>query len=139
MYKTLLNSIVLLFALNCSLSAVDLDNVVTDSVLVSAKRIPEVYSQTSRIVNIITKDEIMNAPVHTVQGLLEHTASVEVRQRGSHKQYRHPDGRATTVPFHSGSSAGVPPALSSCYAADPKRSTVIGGSSMATKFCSGYR
>lgn len=25
---------------------------------------------------------------------------VEVRQRGSHKQYRHTDGRATTVPFH---------------------------------------
>ncbi len=27
---------------------------------------------------------------------------VEVRQRGSHKQYRHPDGRGTTVPFHAG-------------------------------------
>jgi predicted RNA binding protein YcfA (HicA-like mRNA interferase family) len=25
-----------------------------------------------------------------------------VRQRGSHKQYRHADGRCTTVPFHSG-------------------------------------
>ena len=27
---------------------------------------------------------------------------VEVRQRGSHKQFRHVDGRATTVPFHAG-------------------------------------
>ena len=27
---------------------------------------------------------------------------VQVRQRGSHKQYRHPDGRCTTVPVHSG-------------------------------------
>jgi len=26
----------------------------------------------------------------------------EARQRGSHKQFRHPDGRATTVPFHAG-------------------------------------
>ena len=26
----------------------------------------------------------------------------EVRQRGSHKQFRHPDGRRTTVPFHTG-------------------------------------
>lgn len=26
----------------------------------------------------------------------------EVRQRGSHKQFRHADGRCTTVPFHSG-------------------------------------
>jgi predicted RNA binding protein YcfA (HicA-like mRNA interferase family) len=26
----------------------------------------------------------------------------EVRQRGSHKQFRHPDGHVTTVPFHQG-------------------------------------
>ena len=27
---------------------------------------------------------------------------LEIRQRGSHKQFRHPDGRCTTVPFHRG-------------------------------------
>lgn len=27
---------------------------------------------------------------------------VEVRQRGSHKRFRHADGRATTVPVHPG-------------------------------------
>jgi len=27
---------------------------------------------------------------------------VEVRQRRSHKQFRHADGRATTVPVHAG-------------------------------------
>jgi len=26
----------------------------------------------------------------------------ELRQRGSHKQFRHSDGRCTTVPFHAG-------------------------------------
>ncbi|WP_420443225.1 type II toxin-antitoxin system HicA family toxin [Candidatus Poriferisodalis sp.] len=26
----------------------------------------------------------------------------EVRQRGSHKRFRHPDGRSTTVPMHRG-------------------------------------
>jgi predicted RNA binding protein YcfA (HicA-like mRNA interferase family) len=26
----------------------------------------------------------------------------EARQRGSHKQFRHSDGRCTTVPFHKG-------------------------------------
>jgi predicted RNA binding protein YcfA (HicA-like mRNA interferase family) len=26
----------------------------------------------------------------------------EVRQRGSHRQYRHADGRGNTVPFHPG-------------------------------------
>ena len=33
--------------------------------------------------------------------VLERMGFVEVRQRGSHKQYRHADGRCTTVPFHS--------------------------------------
>lgn len=34
--------------------------------------------------------------------LLEILGFSEVRQRGSHKQFRHPDGRCTTVPFHAG-------------------------------------
>ena len=33
---------------------------------------------------------------------LEALGFVEVRQRGSHKQFRHADGRVTTVPFHPG-------------------------------------
>jgi predicted RNA binding protein YcfA (HicA-like mRNA interferase family) len=37
-----------------------------------------------------------------VVAILEKLGFVEVRQRGSHKQYRHPDGRTTTVPFHAG-------------------------------------
>ena len=34
--------------------------------------------------------------------MLQRLGFVEVRQRGSHKQFRHRDGRATTVPFHKG-------------------------------------
>ena len=34
--------------------------------------------------------------------LLQVFEFVEVRQRGSHKQFRHHDGRSTTVPFHKG-------------------------------------
>ena len=37
-----------------------------------------------------------------VAAILERLGFIEVRQRGSHKQYRHPDGRCTTVPFHPG-------------------------------------
>ncbi len=33
---------------------------------------------------------------------LEALGFVEIRQRGAHKQFRHPDGRGTTVPFHKG-------------------------------------
>ena len=37
-----------------------------------------------------------------VVAILKGIGFVEVRQRGSHKQYRHSDGRTTTVPFHKG-------------------------------------
>jgi predicted RNA binding protein YcfA (HicA-like mRNA interferase family) len=37
-----------------------------------------------------------------VVALLERLEFVEVRSRGSHRQFRHRDGRATTVPFHAG-------------------------------------
>ena len=44
-----------------------------------------------------------------VAALLERLGFIEVRQRGSHKQYRHADGRGTTVPFHG--SRDISPTL----------------------------
>lgn len=46
-----------------------------------------------------------NIPVlkpQEVVRILESLGFVEVRQRGSHKQFRHEDGRGTTVPFPKG-------------------------------------
>jgi predicted RNA binding protein YcfA (HicA-like mRNA interferase family) len=46
-----------------------------------------------------------NVPVlkpNEVVSILERLGFMEVRQKGSHKPFRHPDGRGTTVPFHSG-------------------------------------
>lgn len=40
--------------------------------------------------------------------LLEHLGFVAVRQRGSHVQYRHSDGRGTTVPLHKGCDIAPP-------------------------------
>ena len=37
-----------------------------------------------------------------VISILERLGFTQVRQRGSHKQFRHPDGRNTTVSVHSG-------------------------------------
>lgn len=37
-----------------------------------------------------------------VIAILERLGFEEVRQKGSHKQFRHPDGRGTTVPCHPG-------------------------------------
>ena len=46
-----------------------------------------------------------NIPVlkpQEVVRILNNLGFSEVRQKGSHKQFRHQDGRATTVPFHKG-------------------------------------
>jgi predicted RNA binding protein YcfA (HicA-like mRNA interferase family) len=48
---------------------------------------------------------VPNIPVlkpREVTRILLNLGFEEVRQRGSHKQYRHPDGRGTTVPYHPG-------------------------------------
>ena len=37
-----------------------------------------------------------------VISVLERLGFVETRQKGSHKQFRHDDGRGTTVPCHAG-------------------------------------
>ena len=39
---------------------------------------------------------------HEVVAILGRLGFVEVRQRGSHKQFQHVDGRRTTVPYHKG-------------------------------------
>ena len=37
---------------------------------------------------------------HEAVRILEQLGFTQVRQRGSHRQFRHPDGRQTTVPDH---------------------------------------
>jgi predicted RNA binding protein YcfA (HicA-like mRNA interferase family) len=37
-----------------------------------------------------------------VISILKKLGFAEIRQRGSHIQFRHSDGRGTTVPFHKG-------------------------------------
>jgi len=44
----------------------------------------------------------------TLDHLLTGLGFVQVRQRGSHVFYRHPDGRTTTVPHHSGRDIARP-------------------------------
>jgi len=62
-----------------------------------------------------------NVPVlkpRQVVALLQAHGFAEVRQRGSHKQFRHPDGRFTTVPFHGGRD--ISPTLLRKIAADAR-------------------
>jgi len=41
-----------------------------------------------------------------VRRILERLGFEAIRQKGSHIFYRHPDGRATVVPAHSGEDLG---------------------------------
>jgi predicted RNA binding protein YcfA (HicA-like mRNA interferase family) len=53
----------------------------------------------------------MSIPVlkpREVVSILGALGFVEVRQSGVHKQFRHPDGRGTTVPFHKGRDIAPP-------------------------------
>jgi predicted RNA binding protein YcfA (HicA-like mRNA interferase family) len=51
-----------------------------------------------------------------VETILQKLGFSVVRQKGSHKQFRHSDGRGTTVPFHPGQD--ISPILLKKIAAD---------------------
>jgi predicted RNA binding protein YcfA (HicA-like mRNA interferase family) len=43
---------------------------------------------------------------HIIIDFLKRSGFEQVRQRGSHKFFRHPDGRTATVPDHKGEDLG---------------------------------
>lgn len=55
-----------------------------DEIEVIGQRSPALYSEISRIVTVITREQIQSAPVHSIQELLEYITGVDVRQRGMH-------------------------------------------------------
>ncbi len=58
------------------------DKIDLDEIEVIGQRSPALYSEISRIVTVFSRDEIQNAPVHSIQELLEYITGVDVRQRG---------------------------------------------------------
>jgi len=54
-----------------------------EGVVVTAQRTPAVASQVARVVRVISKEEIANLPVQSIDGLLEYALNVDVRQRGA--------------------------------------------------------
>ncbi len=59
-----------------------IEEVEMEEVVVSAQRVPIAFSQAARIVQVIGKEELANAPVHDLQDLLKFASNVDVRQRG---------------------------------------------------------
>ncbi len=60
------------------------DTVWIDEVRIESTKTPAVYSQTSRIVNVLNRTEIRQAAVQNISDLLEYAMNVDVRQRGYH-------------------------------------------------------
>ena len=58
-------------------------DVAVDEVVVSAQRVPVVFSQVARVVKVISKEELQSAPVQSLQDLLRYALDVDVRQRGN--------------------------------------------------------
>ncbi len=60
------------------------DTIMIDEVEINSKRASELYNESSRVIHIISKEEINNAPVQSLAELLEYALNVDVRQRGNH-------------------------------------------------------
>lgn len=80
MNKRFMYVILLLFSVK-AFSQVDTFDI--QEVVISSYRTPALYSESSRIVNIMSKEEIKSAPVQSFQELLEYATSADLRQRGA--------------------------------------------------------
>lgn len=55
-----------------------------DEVMVTASRIETPINQTAKLVTVITKEQIEQSPVRSIQDLLVYAANIDVVQRGGH-------------------------------------------------------
>ncbi len=81
-YFVILFNIALTFLISSSLIAQTLPQFKMNEVVVTAGRTPISFADLTRSVIVITQKEIKEAPVHSVQGLLQYAAGVDLAQRG---------------------------------------------------------
>ncbi len=72
------------------------DTVKIKEVEINSNRVPMLYSQVSRIVSVITKEQISSMPARSVQDVLKYALSVDVRERG-------PSGVQSDISIRGGS------------------------------------
>ncbi len=81
MIKSILAAITTSFII-ATAYAEEIKEVVTNPIVISATRQPSLYSEVSRIVTVLSNEQISNAPVKNIEELLEYVSSVDVRRRG---------------------------------------------------------
>lgn len=84
-----------------------------DEVSVTASRAPLVESQQARMVTVLSREDIAQAPVQSINDLLKYVASVDVRQRG-------PVGAQTDVSIRGGNYEQITILLNGVNINDPQ-------------------
>jgi len=59
------------------------DTVELKEITVASSRTPMIFKETSRVIAVITHEDIMQAPVTSVNELLDYALGIDVRQRGA--------------------------------------------------------
>ncbi len=59
------------------------DTTLLNEVEISSSRAPALYSESARVIQIISKEEIQNAPVSSLSSMLEYVSGLDIRQRGA--------------------------------------------------------
>ena len=59
------------------------DTTLLNEIEITSSRTSSLYSESARVIRIITRDEIRNAPVSGINGMLEYVSGLDVRQRGA--------------------------------------------------------
>jgi vitamin B12 transporter len=67
-----------------------------DSIIVTANRVPTIFSEVGRSFNVITSQEIAQLPVNNLHDLLEYSSGLDIKQRG-------PQGVQADVSIRGGS------------------------------------
>ena len=84
-----------------------------DEVSVTASRAPLAESQQARMVTVLSREDIAQAPVQSINDLLKYVASVDVRQRG-------PVGAQTDVSIRGGNYEQITILLNGVNINDPQ-------------------
>ena len=62
---------------------VDTDTVHLKEITIAGRKAPALYSELSRIVTIVDRNEILRLPAQSLSGILEYAMSIDVRERGA--------------------------------------------------------
>lgn len=74
--------VILFFVLNAFSSYTQTDTINLKETEISSSRVTMIYDETSRVIKVISKQEIETLPIQNINELLEYAVGADIRQRG---------------------------------------------------------